>query len=913
MKKNLLIIMLMMSLGGHFSPSLDAAEKPLAATKRSNNRPQGFEPKAAPVQKPGAKAAPKQKQDAKGVKKTGLQENNKKPSTATPGTNQPIYTVSHTFSMQVADGGGFPFPNSEFDYTVDLLVNQGQVISMSLPQLNFQTYASYAPGDWVQYAPFGGILTTFANPLPEMYLPKNDLTFVASTNDGYMQGVDFDTYSPGPPVSGVSNPVAAYNVIIDTYGNLTITACGTYLNVIPPGGHTLNGTVVPYQVSVGSCDCHNDYTPQSGFNEFIIQPAFTNFSLYTGRAANDGIRDLHANDANGNLAAWTWGDNSAQTDKSNDNILMDAYVALADLSGGGVRTRTPINISNYTIGSQRMALDSSIAINKNQTRFPGNVLVSYDDLYFQSQLNLQGNIKGKYSNIIININTTNLDLGYLVSDSLGYVPEGTTITAIGTNQITLSNPTTYPMNGASPVDTIEITTGVPLEFTGDILEAGSNIISNVPTNVIAQLTGAYGNPITDTLGYIPAGTTINTVLPDNTVQLSQNMTNTAPVTGDTFIQPRTWGTSGTFRPSNAAVAVSNNGGRTFGAPFVIDPTLNFPNASVGDCPGVQSDKFGNIWYMINVDQSGFYTALNLRFYVSGDGGRTWHLYFQTTDAVFDNNNPANSTGTYDYPTFCFGNDGLGNYGIWFAAAFFTAESGYFNNDERLGFLPITGLYPAITPIPPANSTDYYTTIGDNQPNLLNTIGLVTPAAKSDGTLFLGYPPSYSQTQQTVGNIALAIKPPGGFDTPLLGPWTIDQLANQWSASVASYPYGLGRPYFPMTFKSMIVDDVRGAIYAIVCEQINFFSQNYNLFLMASIDDGVTWSGKYPLASTTSQNRGFQSATLNPADQCLYVGYYDARNKDPNPPAGTVPYSSLQFYGVQLTKSYLDNLVNSLQN
>lgn len=811
-------------------------------------------------------------------------------------------SIAHTFTLQIADGGGFPFPNSEFNYTVELNSLSSNVISISLPQLNFETNDTYAPANWLPFQPLGGYVTTASRPLPERYRPKTDLTFVVSTNDGFLQPIDFNAYSPGPPVTGVVNPLPAYNVIIDTYGNLTISACGTYFNIIPSGGHTLNGTVVSYKLP----PCQSCYKNLPGFNEFIIQKAFTNFSLFSSRAANDGIRDSHFNDAVGKLAAWTWTDNSSQQDKTADNILLDCYVALGDIKNG-VKVRAPINITNYQEGSQLMAWDTAVAINQNQTAFPGNVVVSLVRLAFNTQLDRTGTIPSANSSTITNIDTTDFQVGYLVSDTSGYVPVGTTIATIGTNQITLSAPTTWPGPG-SVNDTIIIIPGIPLEFTGDIATAGSNIISNIPVAAFSQVSDALGAVITDTGGFIPAGTTIVNSLPNRSLLLSQNMTNTAPVTGDEFVVEFSWGTPGSFRPADAMVAVSQDSGRTFGAPFVIDPSLNFPNAAVGDGPGVQCDKFGNMWFLINVDESGTYNALNLRFYVSGDGGNTWTLYFQTTDAIFDPINPANSTGSYDYPQFCFGNDGLGNYGIWFEGDYFTASSGYENNEARLGFLPITGLYPAITPIPPADSTNYYTIVPQNQPNLLNTINLVTLAAKNDGTLFME-----CCIQNGVGAIALFTKPPGDFNTPVVGPWTIDQIINQWLAGVASYPFGVGRPYFPVTVKNIIVDEARGALYAIVCEQLYFTSQDYNLFMMVSLDNGVTWSEKIPLASTTSQNRGFSSATLNPADQALYVGYYDARNIDPNPPVGTVPHSSLQYYGLQLTKEYLDTLIKRLKH
>lgn len=820
-----------------------------------------------------------------------------------------IDKIKHTFILQVVDGSGFPYAGlATFNYTVVLKIDGKEIVSMYAPQLNFETLYTYAPDDYVMFAPLGGFVTTAAQSLPEMFRPKHDLTFIVANNDGFLQSIDFTTYTPGtPPIpgnpptpgtpsTGVTNPVPGYKFIIDSYGNLTIAANGTYGDIIPPGGHTMCGTIVPYQTKLQKCHKHCRH----GFNEFIIQPKFTNFSLFATRAANDGIRDSHINDAYGNLAAWSWSDNSIQIDKSNN--VMDAYVNMGDIVHGRVIPRAPINISNLFL--QQMVWDTSIAINRNQTMFPGNVVASFDRLNHNTSLTRSGNVAGPLSMTIINIDTTYLNIGYLITDSLGYVQHNTTIASIpvsGTSgQITLSLPTTYAGVGQSPIDTFTITTGVPFTFMADILTAGSNKISNINSSDILQLVA--GQTILDTGGYIPPNTTIVSVLVTEII-LSNNMTNGGLISGDTFIVPRTWATPGSFAPGTPMVAVSNNGGVTFGPSFLLDPTIDFPAAVAADCPGVQCDKYGNMWYLINVDKSGQYLAENIMFYVSSDGGNTWSLFFETTDGTI-------SDGFYDDPQFCFGNDGLGNYGIWFEGDYFTTTSAYFNNELRLGFIPIDKLNP--TPLV-GPATNYYTIVTNNQPNLLNTLTIVSIAAKNDGTVFLETAVLDTNALSYVGPIVIFVKPPGGFNTPLIGPWTIDQITNQWGIPTASYPYGLSRPYFPVSVKNMIVDDARGAIYAIITERLNFYSQNYNIFFMVSLDNGITWSEKFPLTKTVFQNRGFPSATLNSSDGALYVGYYDARNVDNNPPVGTVPHSSLQYFGVQLTKKYLDKLVNSLRN
>lgn len=57
------------------------------------------------------------------------------------------------------------------------------------------------------------------------------------------------------------------------------------------------------------------------------------------------------------------------------------------------------------------------------------------------------------------------------------------------------------------------------------------------------------------------------------------------------------------------------------------------------------------------------------------------MVYQTTDS-------SAIDGQYDYPQIPVGNDGQGNYGLWFVSDFYNGDG---DNIARLGFIATTGL------------------------------------------------------------------------------------------------------------------------------------------------------------------------------------------------------------------------------
>ena len=103
------------------------------------------------------------------------------------------------------------------------------------------------------------------------------------------------------------------------------------------------------------------------------------------------------------------------------------------------------------------------------------------------------------------------------------------------------------------------------------------------------------------------------------------------------------------------------------------------------------------------------------FWISTDGGDTYSVVYTA---------PAPAAGFYyDFPQFCFGGDGFGNYGLWFVVDYFNEATG--DTNPVVGFIPITGLgsYDASNP-PSAQLT-----------SLLNVNAIANITASSDGRIW----------------------------------------------------------------------------------------------------------------------------------------------------------------------------------
>ena len=333
-------------------------------------------------------------------------------------------------------------------------------------------------------------------------------------------------------------------------------------------------------------------------------------------------------------------------------------------------------------------------------------------------------------------------------------------------------------------------------------------------------------------------------------------------------------------------AVSFDGGETWpeNGPINIQPTgspLGF-----GDNLGVASDKYGNIWY----SSTNFYTnsGKNINqpvFLASTDGGVTYELVYE-----FPRLHPPYTIGDYytDYPQYCFGGDGLGNYGLWFQTTFYNLVTS--DAYSIVGFIPIYGLGQF--------GTGTYSSLQ----GLTNTITETSLSASSDGRVwFIGPlvddPGAYTYIRpQTI-----LFKSPGLQDENYAGPWHFimgNDIADQYFVTnVISQPVS---GYFPETTTSIIYDETRQALYAAIQLQYPDYSQNMRIYFAISRDNGQTWSDPIDISNTDFANRGYLSMALDPVRGDLYWGWYDGRN-DPT-------YQSIEYFGTVIPARQLDQLV-----
>ena len=347
--------------------------------------------------------------------------------------------------------------------------------------------------------------------------------------------------------------------------------------------------------------------------------------------------------------------------------------------------------------------------------------------------------------------------------------------------------------------------------------------------------------------------------------------------------------------------------------IVASPPLNgqiplFPSLSVGfgDNRGVASDKFGNIWYSTTIflDSTGTYEINDPTFWISSDKGVTYSIVY--TVPLPDLTLFPLGTFYTDFPQYCFGGDGLGNYGLWFQTTFYNLLTG--DGWPTVGFIPIFGLGSYATPT--STPTFSYTWLQ----GLINSVGEMNLNASSDGRVwFLGVvapsiensgvecPFSYIQPVLTL------FKSPGPIDQNYAGPWdyaiwnsiqfnTIPPIAK---GEVISQPY-LG--YFPCP-QSIIYDEKRQAIYAIQAIRTPDNSQNMRIFFIISRNNMQTWSDPIDISNSDKGNRGFQSMALDTKTGNLIFGWYDGRN-DPT-------YQSVQYFGAVIPAKTLDKLVDKI--
>lgn len=371
---------------------------------------------------------------------------------------------------------------------------------------------------------------------------------------------------------------------------------------------------------------------------------------------------------------------------------------------------------------------------------------------------------------------------------------------------------------------------------------------------------------------------------DTAVAINRTNKNNIVVSYGVIYQDLNPRTSALFR------AVSFDGGKTWLENGLVNIQPSGSLNSFGDYRGVASDKFGNIWLSATnrFDEAG--NSINQPFFaVSSDGGVTFQLLYTLPP-------PTSLKGSYDFPQYCFGGDGDGNYGLIFTTDFFPEGV---DGSPVVGFIPILSLGSFGSPSIPIFLNHFK-----------NNILISSLTASQDGRIWwLGAPQGLApgtlpNPGTMISTIRMLFKSPGSLAQNYAGPWDYAYL-NLLNFFFAA-PNERTEPIFGYIYQSPqsnIYDDKRQALYNIISAQNPDFSQNMHFYFSISRDNGQTWSNSINISNTNKGNRGFQSMALDTVKGDLYFGWYDGRN-DPN-------NQSIEYFGAVIPTMELKKLVKKI--
>ena len=335
-------------------------------------------------------------------------------------------------------------------------------------------------------------------------------------------------------------------------------------------------------------------------------------------------------------------------------------------------------------------------------------------------------------------------------------------------------------------------------------------------------------------------------------------------------------------PTTPYRAVSFDGGKTWpiNGPTNIQPTG--PSAA-GDNRGVSADKFGNIWYGTTnfADATTGIPYDQPTFWISSDGGLTFSVAYAAPEFI----DPTDFA--WDYPQYCFGGDGQGNYGLWFIADYYPNLSGT-DIIPAIGFVPITGLGTY-----GVGTTQFLY-------SFLNQQFAPSLTASEDGRVWVQ---SYVNSIPLIAPLVVRFKSPGPIDQNHAGPWhlTISTIETDslTPTPTISYPsFG----YFN-SVQTTIYDDKRQALYSLIDQQAPDYGQNMRIYLTISRDNGQTWTKPFYISNTDFANRGFPSMALDSKTGNLVFGWYDGRNDK--------TFKSVEYFGVVLLAEQLTKMVEKI--
>jgi hypothetical protein len=806
---------------------------------------------------------------------------------------------THVFTLENHDSYGFPYPSSQIPHTklpVEFIENGNGTYMMKLPNFNFTTYNLLSKNNYdesLQGMPPGGFLTTYANPLPENLRPKEEQTWSFSANDPYLQ--NFSYSNPSPPNFVFQGITSLANTI--TVSDLTA------INSIQVG-QPINDTA--------------DYS--------IIAPGSTVVSVnYT-----TGVITLSANAVEVDQMTATFVVGIFPTPQANFNISINPYGILSIFANSVIYGIIPPG-PHTLLGKTEIYVPDNTCIESAE-----NFIIdpNFSDVSQFTGVNLYGSIRDTHIHDIFEDIIVFTWVGNSNFVKLGQQSNGVLNTYICVGKI--------ESNGKIKLGPVQQLTDIQpfptVTFTGNVT-LGSNAISNVsnasqlivgqqvvsPDNVFTNPDFPGYNLITQISGttvYVASTANVSSTTPitftaqqaqgfalqifDTAVSINRTNKNNIVVSyGYANYTNYILGLLGVVNLPVIVptVQVSNLGGKpgSWSNPINIDSSLIYPNIAAEDCRGIITDKYGNFFYSIN---SGINLYDDISFYISSDNGYTWKLIWKSTESA-DATPPG--IGDFDFPQIFVGNSGdpSNPYGLFFTSDFGSFDFALVDGIPYFGFVPING--PGFNNLGPVQFSPI--------PGISNNVQTTSITGKDDGTVFLCYKQCADNVFESNGGGTgvnphlIFIKPPGPFVTAIqniTGPYTTYQHINNYAKPVNSWP-NPGFPYFTLSVQSNWYDNNRKALYFVITNPPSWYdgktglvSQDFEIFLIMTFDDGENWSRKFPIASTIKNNRGFPSIMMNDNDKSLYGGFYDSR-KSPNS-------TQIQFFGFKVSAKKLDKWV-----
>lgn len=252
--------------------------------------------------------------------------------------------IEHEFRLAPSLRFGATSESEEFAVTSKITVDYYKCVkrvTIDFPAINFQILETNPR--------FGGFVVTTSGFLCSDLRPTGTVprSIVAASYDGALPYINFT-------IPGLPTPIPGYIMQIDNGGALTIAGAGTPGTALFFGRHAVLPCSISYIV-----ECVDGLD-----KNIILSDGFTNTTQFIDtRAANNGIRDSHVNDAFNNVVAWCWQDNSMIVDKTNGSS--NVIVSIGQVINYKIKNIVKTQLTNYS--NTIRPFDTAIAINRTNS------------------------------------------------------------------------------------------------------------------------------------------------------------------------------------------------------------------------------------------------------------------------------------------------------------------------------------------------------------------------------------------------------------------------------------------------------------------------------------------------------------------------------------------------------------------